>query len=831
MYAIFIMLIKMAEAAGDEMAVDPPRWAWLGHVIDAGMQTTTSAFRGLRVMGDAAVTVAAATPGAVRVTTDAMKKGFSAVASAAQTVHSIADVIMHSDIMQPRRKSKRIDALLELNAEDMLEKANASDNTNLYGRDAELELLVAALMKIEKSSAFLVGDPGIGKTNIVEGLAMLMSRRDPNVKSLENMQLYSIRPEGIMAGAAHQGDLERRVRKLIKTAIDENVILFIDEIHLIFMPPYTMIKDMFLVDMSGKGLRIIGATNPDKYQALIARDSAIVRRIDVINVREPSNEVAVQMIESKIKNVERHHSVFIPRETIQTAVIQTDRFMPNKRLPDKASDIINKTAVKKEQTLTVLYGKLMQLMIEREKLIKRISVFSLFSQDKVATLQAELAKIDEEIELLEESEETREAVIRLFKLKEELKIHATHLQNAEGDPGEVISGLAARTKRWYDETRREIDEMTHSDILRPLLTVSSADIIDAVVLATSISLAKQQSLDTASAIAKQIVGQQHVIAEVSAQINITYNFGKFDSKRPTRFFFIGPTGVGKTEMAKAIQRTVFPGEEKFRLLILSMQNYDQDHNAATLTGSPAGYVGYERGGILTNFVSQNPNSVVVFDEIEKAHPSVIAKFLLSILDEGTLTAQNGEVVNFKFTIIILTSNIGAAPLGAVTSHSSEEDKKKAVEQARNELATNPKFTPEIRGRIGLPLCFFSLHPDEVKQLVKLVLDNYTKRLLEEHNATVDFTERFIDFCAIKKFNKASGARSVESYVAGEVHNFVGTQLKFTSKIRVDVTEAGKLTIHRDAGKFALMEMDTTEDDTGSGTPSAKRRQFFRIGLN
>ena len=633
----------------------------------------------------------------------------------------------------------------------------------------------------------LVGEPGVGKTAIAEGLAHRIVNGDVP-ENLKDKTIYSLDMGALIAGAKYKGEFEERLKSVVKevTSSDGNIILFIDEIHTLVgagggegaMDAANILKPA----LARGELRAIGATTLDEYQKYFEKDKALERRFQKVMVEEPDTESAISILRGIKEKYEAHHKVRIKDEAIIAAVELSERYIPNRYLPDKAIDLMDEAAAKlrmeinsKPEELDVLDRKIMQLEIEIEA-IKREN-----DEEKLRILNAEVGNLREERNALFtkwQGEKTLVDEIQAAKNNiENYKIEAERAER-EGNYGKVAElryGKITQEEEKLEALQKEIDKHEMTMIKEE---VTREDIAEVIAKWTGVPVTKmmqgerEKLLHLEEELHKRVVGQEEAIAAVSDAIRRS-RAGLQDPKKPIgSFLFLGTTGVGKTELAKALAEYLFDDENA--MTRIDMSEYQEKHAVSRLVGAPPGYVGYDEGGQLTEAVRRRPYSVVLLDEIEKAHPDTF-NILLQVLDEGRLTDNKGRTADFKNTIIIMTSNMGSHLIQE--SFEKYKDTEEATEKAKEEVLQLLKQTvrPEFINRIDDIVMFTPLTQDNIKQIVRLQLGGIIK-LVARENITLEATNEAIDYLAERGYDPQFGARPVKRVIQKEVMNALSKEI-------------------------------------------------------
>ena len=672
-------------------------------------------------------------------------------------------------------------------AKNLTQLAHSGKLDPVIGRDEEIRRVLQILSRRTKNNPMLVGEPGVGKTAIAEGLAHRIVNGDVP-ENLKDKTIYSLDMGALIAGAKYKGEFEERLKSVVKevTSSDGNIILFIDEIHTLVgagggegaMDAANILKPA----LARGELRAIGATTLDEYQKYFEKDKALERRFQKVMVEEPDTESAISILRGIKEKYEAHHKVRIKDEAIIAAVELSERYIPNRYLPDKAIDLMDEAAAKlrmeinsKPEELDVLDRKIMQLEIEIEA-IKREN-----EEEKLRMLNAEVGNLREERNALFtkwQGEKTLVDEIQAAKNNiENYKIEAERAER-EGNYGKVAElryGKITQEEEKLEALQKEIDKHEMTMIKEE---VTREDIAEVIAKWTGVPVTKmmqgerEKLLHLEEELHKRVVGQEEAIAAVSDAIRRS-RAGLQDPKKPIgSFLFLGTTGVGKTELAKALAEYLFDDENA--MTRIDMSEYQEKHAVSRLVGAPPGYVGYDEGGQLTEAVRRRPYSVVLLDEIEKAHPDTF-NILLQVLDEGRLTDNKGRTADFKNTIIIMTSNMGSHLIQE--SFEKYKDTEEATEKAKEEVLQLLKQTvrPEFINRIDDIVMFTPLTQDNIKQIVRLQLGGIIK-LVARENITLEATNEAIDYLAKRGYDPQFGARPVKRVIQKEVMNALSKEI-------------------------------------------------------
>lgn len=636
------------------------------------------------------------------------------------------------------------DSMLKEFGTDLTKKAADGKLDPVIGRAGEIERVMQILSRRQKNNPLLIGEPGVGKTAVVEGLAQLIvADQVPDI--LHNIRIYTLDVSALVAGSKYRGEFEERLKKVIKEVEQAgDIILFIDELHTLIgagaaegsIDAAAILKP----PLSRGEIQIIGATTLDEYRKHIEKDSAFGRRFQTVLVKEPNEEQAVRILEGLRDRYEEHHHVHFTDEALSAAVSLSDRYIQDRYLPDKAIDVIDEA------------GARMRI--------------------RNMVLPEEIQKIDDELRKLRSAKESAIAgqdFERAAKVRDEEEKLQKERMEAQ--------------KNWEEKSAKTLNE------------VSAEDVADIVSMTTGVPVSNLTEAETEkllrmeSVLHERVIGQDEAITALSKAIRRSRS-GLKDPKRPVgSFIFLGPSGVGKTELSKALAEFLFNSEDA--LISFDMSEYMEKHSVSRLIGSPPGYVGYDEGGQLTKAVRQRPYSVVLFDEIEKAHPDVF-NILLQILEEGHLTDSQGRVVDFRNTVIIMTSNVGAreittsAPLGFASGEKGGLDDKEIKSRVMSEV--KKLFRPEFLNRIDEIIVFKSLTEDEIVEIVDLMIDELRQRLIEQ-NMTINLTKEASKYIAKEGTDLSFGARPLRRAIQRLIEDPISEQIlegKWTSGSVIDV---------------------------------------------
>lgn len=673
---------------------------------------------------------------------------------------------------------------------NLTEEARAGKLDPVIGRDEEIRRVIQVLSRRTKNNPVLIGDPGVGKTAIAEGLAQRIVKGDVP-ESLKERQLVSLDMGSLIAGAKYRGQFEERLRNVLKEVIesDGQIILFIDELHTVVgagsKEGGAMDASNLLKPMLARGeLRCIGATTLDEYRKYIEKDPALERRFQPVYVKQPSVEDTISILRGLKERYELHHGVKITDSALVAAATLSHRYITGRFLPDKAIDLVDEAAAKLKMQITskpveleALERKIMQLEMEKLSLSGEGKKDKM-TEENLERLSKEIAALKEKQRELSERWQTEKELLEEIKaLKEEEEQLRLLVEKAERD---YDLNTAAQIKYGKLESlQREIKEKENkllaiqsqgNALLRE--EVTEADIAEIVAGWTGIPVnrllesERQKLLQLESHLHERVIGQKEAVSIVAAAIRRA-RAGMKDPNRPIgSFLFLGPTGVGKTELARALASLLFDSEDA--MVRIDMSEYMEKHAVSRLIGAPPGYVGYEEGGQLTEAIRRRPYSVVLLDEVEKAHRDVF-NILLQVLDDGRITDSQGRVVDFRNTIIVMTSNIGSEYILHSQPHDYEAMKEKVLTSLRKH------FRPEFLNRIDDIIIFHSLTKDQLKQIVSLQLKKL-QALLAEQRLSIELTEEAKDFLTEVGYDPVYGARPLKRAIQRELENPLATKI-------------------------------------------------------
>jgi len=691
-------------------------------------------------------------------------------------------------------------------ARNLNEYAESGKLDPVIGRDEEIRRVMQILSRRTKNNPILVGEPGVGKTAIAEGIAYRIIKGDAP-ENLKSKIVFSLDMGALVAGAKYKGEFEERLKAVVKEVTDSNgeIILFIDEIHTLVgagggegaMDAANILKPA----LARGELRAIGATTLNEYQKYFEKDKALERRFQKVMVEEPDTQDAISILRGLKERYETHHKVRILDESIIAAVELSQRYIADRFLPDKAIDLIDEAASKLRlemdsvpEAVDELERRIMQLEIEREAL-KREN-----DDKKVQELSESIANLSAERDTLRASwQEEKSLVDNVNQEIENIENYKLEAEQAErsGDYGKVAELRYGRIKEAQEKVEKLKAELAEKQESKRMLKeeVTSEDIADVVAKWTGIPVSKmiqserEKLLNLEEELHKRVAGQDEAIEAISDAIRRS-RAGLNDAKRPIgSFIFLGTTGVGKTELAKALAEFLFDDEQS--MVRIDMSEYQERHAVSRLIGAPPGYVGYDEGGQLTEAVRRHPYSVVLLDEIEKAHPDVF-NILLQVLDDGHLTDNKGRTVNFKNTIIIMTSNTGSHIIQENFSHLDDDNKEEIIAKTRTEVfdLLKQSIRPEFLNRIDEVIMFTPLSRDEIGDIVRLQFAHVQKQLAEQ-NIFITASDEAMDWLAQLGYDPIYGARPLKRVIQKRILNELSKEIlsgkvSRDSIIRLDV---------------------------------------------
>ena len=683
---------------------------------------------------------------------------------------------------------------------DLVELARKGKLDPIIGRDQEIRRAIQILSRRNKNNPILIGEPGVGKTAIAEGIAQRILKGDVP-ENLKDKTIFSLDLGALVAGAKYRGEFEERLKAVLEEIENSEgrIILFIDEVHNIVGAGKTegsMDAGNLLKPMLARGeVKVIGATTIDEYRKYIEKDAALERRFQPVMVNEPTIEDTISILRGLKEKFEIFHGIRITDNAIVTAATMSDRYINDRFLPDKAIDLIDEAAAKVKTEinsmpveLDEITRRLMQLEIEKVALSKETDKAS---KERLTTLEKEIADLkDEEKELKSQWEREKQEAGKVAKINEEiekikLQIEEAQRKNDYNKLAELQYGKLPELEKQKEAEEEKAKD--NSSVANKLLKqeIDSEEIAEVVGKWTGIPVAKllqgerEKILHLAEHMMKRVIGQDDAIKTISDTI-IRSRAGLKDPNRPIgSFIFLGPTGVGKTYLTKTLAFNLFDDEDN--IVRIDMSEYMDKFSVTRLIGAPPGYVGYEEGGQLTEAVRRKPYSVILFDEIEKAHPDVF-NVLLQLLDDGRLTDGKGKIVDFKNTIVIMTSNIGSEII-LNDPMVSEPTKEAVLDEMKH------RFKPEFLNRIDDIIVFKALGKENVKNIVNLILEGINERLKEQY-IKVEFTDKALDYIVDEAYDPAYGARPLKRFVQKDIETnlskmILGGEVPENSVVKVD----------------------------------------------
>ncbi|MED9853813.1 MAG: AAA family ATPase [Succiniclasticum sp.] len=671
--------------------------------------------------------------------------------------------------------------LLEKYGQDLTEKARAGKLDPVIGRDDEIRRTIEILSRRKKNNPVLIGEPGVGKTAIVEGLARRIMDGDVP-ESLKNKTLYALDLAALVAGAKYRGEFEERLKKVLK-AVSESagqIIMFIDELHTVVgagAAEGSMDAGNILKPMLARGeLRCIGATTLNEYHKYIEKDSALERRFQPVMVNEPGVEDTISILRGLKDSYENHHGVRIKDAALVAAAVMSSRYINDRFLPDKAIDLVDEAAARlrteidsSPTEIDESKRKILQLEIEEQALKKEDDPAT---ADRLAKLQEQLAKLREEnAALIRRWDQEKAGIVKVREVKQEIGAVKQEMEKAERDYD--LNKLAELKYGRLPELQKQLQELESKGGAEDALLKEEVDEDDIARVVSTWTGIPVQRLGTGErdklvhleeTLHEHVIGQDEAVKAVADAV-IRARAGIKDPNRPIgSFIFLGPTGVGKTELAKTLAEVLF--DDVKNMIRIDMSEYMEKHTVSRLIGAPPGYVGYDEGGQLTEAVRRHPHSVILFDEVEKAHPDVF-NALLQVLDDGRLTDGQGRSVDFKNTLIIMTSNIGSQQI-------MEAGDRMSKEEVRQMLLT--RFRPEFLNRVDDIVTFKGLQSEQIKDIVKLILKELADRVEKQLEIKVTCTDEAAAYLAKEGFDPQFGARPLKRLIVHSVENVLSHKI-------------------------------------------------------
>ncbi|CAB5119666.1 Chaperone protein ClpB (ATP-dependent unfoldase) [Olavius algarvensis associated proteobacterium Delta 3] len=697
---------------------------------------------------------------------------------------------------------------LEKFSRDLTHLARLGKLDPVIGRDEEIRRIVQVLSRRTKNNPVLIGEPGVGKTAIVEGLAQRIVAGDVS-ESLKNRRLVALDMGALIAGAKYRGEFEDRLKAVIKEveSAEGEIILFIDELHTLVGAGAAEgaidASNMLKPALARGTLRCVGATTLNEYRKYIEKDAALERRFQPVLTREPTVEDTISILRGLKEKYEVHHGVRVKDSAIVAAATLSNRYISDRFLPDKAIDLIDECASKLRIEIDSLpteideiQRRITQAEIEREALKKETDPAS---RERLDKLEIQIGSLREELHQMKAHwQNEKDLIQRIRRIKETQEQLGVEAQKAEREGelakvAEIRYGRLTDLEKQLEEANTRLAEL--QDNRRMLKEeVDASDVAEVISRWTGIPVSRMLESERDKLvrmeeyIEKRVIGQREAISAVSNAVRRARS-GLQDPNRPIgSFIFMGPTGVGKTELAKALAEFIFDSEQA--MVRIDMSEFMEKHSVARLIGAPPGYVGYEEGGFLTEAVRRRPYTVVLFDEIEKAHPEVF-NVLLQILDDGRMTDGHGRTVDFKNTIIIMTSNVGSQWINELANTDREE-----MERRVNE-ALRATFKPEFLNRVDETIVFHNLTPDQIGAIVDIQMARLAARL-EEHNIDLELADSARMLLAEKGYDPAYGARPLKRAIQRHIENPLSLEI-----LKGHLQEGGKIRAIADDGEIVF----------------------------
>ncbi|MBS8121708.1 ATP-dependent Clp protease ATP-binding subunit [Candidatus Vampirococcus lugosii] len=734
-----------------------------------------------------------------------------------KNILEIINEIKKGDSVQSVDPETTMDSLNKF-GRNITELAKNGDLDPVIGREDEIARTIQILSRRTKNNPVLTGDPGVGKTAIIEGIAQLIIKSEvPDI--LKNKTIIELDMSALMAGTKYRGEFEERLKAILKELNKSKgqIILFIDEIHNIVGAGKTEgsmdMGNMIKPELARGKIRVIGATTINEYRKYVEKDPALERRFQQVHIDQPSKEDALAILRGIKERYEAHHGVKITDSSLISAVDLSEKYITDRFLPDKAIDLIDEASASVKMALTSmpteiikLKKQITQLEIEKQAIIRDQGNTSI-DNNRMQKLEKELASAKENYEKLKINWETeREYVVKVKQLKEELQKLEHQAQIAEKETNynkvaEIRYGQIPKLQNELSEIEKKVENSKKDSSIKIKDIVEPEDLALIISKWTQIPVSKlvesekEKLANIEKNISTKVVGQDFAISAVANAIRRSRAGLKDPNKPVGSFLFLGPTGVGKTQLAKSLAEFLFNNEKS--IIRLDMSEYMEKHSVSKLIGSPPGYVGYDEAGQLTEAVRRKPYSIILFDEIEKAHPDVF-NVLLQLLDDGILTDNKGKTVNFKNTIIILTSNIGSDMIMEKLSNSQDIQTRKEVENGIMKQLTN-YFRPEFINRIDDLIIFNPINEEMLKNIVSINLQKINDMLYYDRGLNLDFDDEVLKYLAKAGWDPAFGARPLDRAIQKELLNplamsIMQGNIKNNSKIKINIQD-GKISIN------------------------------------